>query len=53
MSGDDITLLEALSASGDVGIWALLGLLWRFDRRLLAIELFIANLKEKKHERLA
>ncbi len=31
-------LLQLLAAGGDVGVWVLVFVMWRFDRRLLQLE---------------
>jgi len=31
-------LLKLLNIGGDLGIWVLVGLVWRFDKRLTGIE---------------
>lgn len=42
----ELGALEALAAAGDVGIWGLLAVLWRFDRRLLTLEHGFKSLRE-------
>lgn len=34
-------LLTVLQASGGVGVWVLVGFLWKFDRRLYRLELSV------------
>ena len=36
-------LLRLLNVGGDLGIWVLVGLVWRFDRRLTGIEYGLQN----------
>lgn len=42
-------ILKLLDAGGNVSTIALVLIAWRFDRRLLIVETFIANLREKKN----
>lgn len=39
----EIKLIEMLAAGGDLATMALLFVMWRFDRRLLAIEIAQAH----------
>ena len=42
------SLLTFLSAGGDIGIWVMVAVVWRFDRRLLTLEtLFTVSKGEK------
>ena len=41
-------VLEFLSAGGDVGVWALVVLMWRFDRRLVRLETLIYEVVKKR-----
>lgn len=34
----EFKFLELLSAAGDVGVWMLAYLFWRFDRRVIKLE---------------
>ncbi|MDP2505647.1 hypothetical protein [Oceanobacter sp. 3_MG-2023] len=34
-------LYQVLAAGGDLGVWALVVVLWRFDRRLAALEAWV------------
>lgn len=40
-------LLKALGAGGDLATVALLVVMWRFDRRLLKLEMTVCNRKGK------
>lgn len=42
----DPAIAQAIAAGGDVGVWALLAVLWRFDRRLLAVESGVKYVRE-------
>lgn len=39
-------LLQVLAAGGDVGIWAVFYVIWRFDRRLLKLEMKVGVLPD-------
>jgi len=41
------SLLIFLSAGGDIGIWVVVAVVWRFDRRLLTLETRFAAAMEK------
>lgn len=41
--GEFSAFLDIIDAGGSVGIFALLFVMWKFDRRLLIIELFIKS----------
>lgn len=41
-------LFHVLSAGGDVAMMALLYIMWRFDRRLLRLEIWFNNRKQGK-----
>ena len=40
-------LLQYLAAGGDVGVWALVFLFWRYERRLTALEFGFKFLREQ------
>lgn len=41
----ELELLQMLQAGGDLGIWVLVLAFWRQDRRILAVELLLGNIK--------
>ncbi len=43
----EVELLNFLAGAGDVGIWVLIVVVWKFDRRLFQLELNFKNHIEK------
>ena len=41
----ELEMLQMLQAGGDLGIWVLVLAFWRQDRRILAVELLLGNIK--------
>lgn len=39
-------LLQYLAAGGDVGVWVLVIVFWKYDKRLTALEYGFKNLRE-------